>query len=196
MPNFVVAFDLDGVLLDFESAWRQCAEWHLGRYLPLLCEDYPLTDRFGLSHQEVDRVWDVFHRENWWERVPLYEDVWPTLERLENLGCTLWAVTNVDAQHHRARAISLEGVIPSGRIVTLGSKASPEDRVAVLRDIGAAVLVDDRSDNVNAALPYVSAAVLMHRGYRGLPEPEHGVTVIDDLRDLPAVLENALVVAA
>ncbi len=192
----IVALDLDGVLLDFESTWRRCAEWTLRRSVVAICDDYPLEDRFCLSRREIDRVWDAFHRDGWWERISLYGDAWDTVEHLEDLGCSLWAVTNVDARHLHARAVSLEGIIPSGRIITLGPEATPAQRANVLRDLGASAFLDDRSDHVNAALPYVPISVLMHRGYRGMPEPEPGVTVIDDLRDFPVVLENFLVAAA
>jgi hypothetical protein len=192
MANPIVVFDLDGVLLDFESAWRQCAEWTLRREIALLCDDYPLTDRFGLSNREVCRVWDAFHRENWWDRVPLYDEAWETVEEFERMGASLWAVTNVDACHHRSRAISLQGLIPSSRIVTLGEHASPEDRVGIIRDLGATAFADDRTDHVNAAQPYVPCAVLVNRGYRGLDEPDHGVTVIDDLRDFPEIISGIL----
>jgi FMN phosphatase YigB (HAD superfamily) len=159
MANPIVVFDLDGVLLDFESAWHRCAEWTLNREVKRLCNDYPLADRFGLSSQEVRRVWETFHQENWWDRVPLYDEAWEVVEELERMGASLWAVTNVDACHHQSRAISLQGLIPSGRIVTLGEHASPEDRVGILRDLGASAFADDRMDHVKAAQPYVPCAV-------------------------------------
>jgi len=196
MRNPIVAVDLDGVLLDFEKAFRQCAEWTLRRSIPEPCDDYALSDRFGLSVRETAKVWDAFHRGNWWERVPLYGDAWDVIEELEGLGCSLWAITNVDSQHLNARAVSLQGMIPSGRIITLGHEAAPAQRANVLRDLRATAFLDDRSDNTNAAVLHVPTTVLLDRGYRGMPEPVHGVTVIDDLRDFPEVIFGMVAVSA
>jgi len=131
MANPIVVFDLDGVLLDFESAWHRCAEWTLNREVKRLCNDYPLADRFGLSSKEVRRVWETFHQENWWDRVPLYDEAWEVVEELERMGASLWAVTNVDACHHQSRAISLQGLIPSGRLVTKSAAQAPVFRHGV-----------------------------------------------------------------
>lgn len=49
IENPVVALDLDGVLLDFESAWRQCAEDALGRVI----ESIHLGRRFGMTAQRM-----------------------------------------------------------------------------------------------------------------------------------------------
>lgn len=188
MRGAVVALDLDGVLLNFEKSWRQCAEWVLRRTLPDPYEDYDLADRYGLSRREVEKVWGAFHRDNWWERIPMYEESWDVIEELEAMGCSLWAVTNVDARHLDARSVSLQGAIPYGRIITLGAEATPEDRVGVLRDLRAVAFVDDQSKNVNAAQPHVACTVLLDRGYRCMPEPALGITVIDDLRDFPETI--------
>jgi len=187
-----VALDLDGVLLDFEAAWKTCAAWTLRRPVERITDDYALEDRFGLSRREVAKVWDAFHQGNWWERVHPYPEAWDLIDHLSGLGASVWAVTNVDARHLHARALSLEGMIPESRIITLGAKAMPEDRVAILRDLRAKAFLDDRLDNVHAALPYVPICSWIHRDYRGFGEPENGVLVIDDLRDFGTVLQDFL----
>ena len=184
----VVVLDLDEVLLDFGSAWQQCAERTLCRPVQAITDDYALENRFGLSLREVSKVWDVFHKENYWERVSLYENAWDLVESLEGMGCSLWAVTNVDSRHLNARVVSLQGMIPSGRIVTLGQEATAMDRLRVLRDLRAIAFLDDRPDNVNAAVGHVPNPVLIDRGYTDMPEPLAGVSVIDDLQDFAEVL--------
>ncbi len=145
-----MVFDLDGVLLDFERAWALCASWTLARELRPLCDAYHLVDRYQLSKRECDRVWDVFHAD-WWDRVPVYEGAWEVITSLESAGATVWAVTNVDAMHHESRALSLQGLIPQARILCLGARGTPSERVEVLRSLRARAFLDDQTPNTNAA---------------------------------------------
>ncbi|MGC9216776.1 hypothetical protein, partial [Acidithiobacillus sp.] len=192
MTSPIVVFDLDGVLLDFESAWAQCAAWELGRPVRKVSEAYDLQERFALSAREWHRVWTAFHRDAWWERVPTHDSAWDTVCALEDRGASIWAVTNVEARWSEARAISLGGLIPSGRIVCMGEDASPHDRAEMLNDLGAQAFVDDQSPNVNAAVGAVAVPVLLHRNYREMDPPAHGVTVIDDLGDFPETLHGLI----
>ncbi len=188
--NPIVVFDLDGVLLDFESAWKACAEFVLRKPIIQVSRAFPLEDRFGLTPAECSRVWEAFDRGDWWERVSPYEDAWEVVGALDAMRASIWAITNVDAQWGHARTVSLEGMIPSGRIITLGSHATPAQRARVLCDLGATVFVDDLPDNANAALPHVALSVHLNRGYADMADPEYGVTVIDQLDELPNSAEG------
>ncbi|QQD71567.1 HAD family hydrolase [Acidithiobacillus ferrivorans] len=188
--NPIVVFDLDGVLLDFAASWAQCASWELGRPIQKVSDAYDLQERFALSARECHRVWFAFHRDTWWERVPSHDSAWDAVCNVEAAGASIWAVTNVDTQWVHARAISLGGLIPSGRIICLGEHASAHHRAGILEDLRAQAFVDDQAVNVNAAVGIIAAPVLLHRGYQGQEEPAHGVTVIDDLLDFPVVIES------
>jgi hypothetical protein len=192
----VVALDVDGVLGDFETHWRDCAEEVFGCRLqgrPLLKvnEQHSMGLRYGLSNKEVDAVWRVFHEDRWAD-LPLYDHASELVLALEDLGCTVWAVTSIDVRYVEDRAKSLSGLIPTGRIVCVGHAAPASAKTDVLRDLGAAAFLDDHPANANAALGLVSLPVLLDRGYHGLEAPEYGVTVIDDVMDFPVLVEQLL----
>jgi FMN phosphatase YigB (HAD superfamily) len=190
MMNPIVVFDLDGVLLDFESAWAQCAAWDLAGPIRKVSDAYDLQERYALSSREYRRVWQAFHRSSWWERVQTCTSAWDTICNVEAAGASIWAVTNVNAQWVHARAISLGGLIPSGRIICLGEHASAHHRAEILETLHAQAFIDDRVANANAAVGIIAAPVLLHHGYQGQEEPAHGVTVIDDLLDFPVVIDS------
>lgn len=190
--NPIAVFDLDGVLLDFESAWVQCASWELGRPIQKVSDAYDLQERYALSSREHRRAWSAFHRDAWWERVPTHDSAWDAVRVLEDRGASIWAVTNVEARWSEARAISLGGLIPLGRIICLGEDASPGDRSEMLTELGAQAFVDDQASNVNAAVGAVAVPVLLHRNYREMEPPAHGVTVIDHLGDFPETLRGLI----
>ncbi|MHB1882661.1 MAG: hypothetical protein ACYCPA_10815, partial [Acidithiobacillus sp.] len=72
MNRILVALDVDGVLGDFETHWRQCAEEVLGRGIPRVNEDHHLRTRYALTGQEYDAVWCAFHEDRWAD-MPLYD---------------------------------------------------------------------------------------------------------------------------
>ena len=187
----VVALDVDGVLGDFETHWRECAEEVLCRSMLKVNEQHSMGLRYGLSNKEVDAVWRVFHEDRWAD-LPLYDHASELVLALEDLGCTVWAVTMINERHEAARAESLGGLIPAGRIVCVGDNAPASAKVAVLRDLGAVAFLEDHPANANAALGTVSLSVLLDRGYLGLEAPEYGVTVIDDPMDFPVLVEQLL----
>lgn len=192
MTDFrVVALDVDGVLGDFEAHWRQCAEEVLDRPLAKANEQHGMGSRYGLTDKEVDAVWRDFHATEW-SSLPLYDHASELVLALEEMDCQVWAVTSIDERHRAARAESLKGLIPDGRIVCVGHTAPASAKATVLRDIGAMAFLDDHPANANAALGVVNLSVLLDRRYHGLEAPEYGVTVIDDPMDFPVLVEQML----
>lgn len=190
--NPVVALDLDGVLLDFEAAWIDCARRVLRRNVYQVSEQYPLDLRYSLSKEETEQVFRAFEADACWERVPLYPQAWDLIESLDALRVSVFAVTNVSPRWTYARALSLQGAIPEGRILCLGSEATPAQRASVLRNLGATAFLDDLPENVNAALITVPAAVHLQRGYQGQAMTDGLATVIDHLLDFPEVIRTVI----
>ena len=191
-----VALNVDGVLTNFDAHWRQCAERVLERDILQVSEDHCLQKRYALTRKEYDAVWDAYHADEW-HCTTLYDHASELVLALEDLGCSVWAVTSIDVRHRAARAESLAGLIPAGRIVCVGHAAPASAKANVLWDIGAVAFLDDHPANVNAAaasmvLGAAGLSVLLDRGYHGLEVPEYGVTVIDDPMDFPVLVEQVL----
>ncbi len=193
--NQVVALDVDGVLGDFETHWRECAEKITGRLLPKVSDQHDMIHRYGLTQKEVNAVWKAFHVE--WGNIPLYDYASDLVLALEDMDFQVWAVTGVEECYRESRAESLAGLIPAGRIVCVGSPgrnpaATATAKANVLWKMRAMAFLDDHPANANAALSFVDISVLMNRGYQGLEAPEHGVTVIDDPMDFPSLVQTFL----
>ncbi len=189
--NRIVALDVDGVLADFDAHWRQCAEHTLGRAIPQINKNHQLRTRYGLNQQECDAVWRAYHDDEW-SRLPLYVHAADLIYALEDLGCTVWAVTSIGVRHWESRARSLHGLIPAKRILCVGHAASASEKADVLHYLNAVAFLDDHPDNASRAVNSVLLSVLLDRGYKGLEAPDHGVTVIDDPMDFTVLVEQLL----
>jgi hypothetical protein len=67
-----VGFDIDGVLADFRTAFRETAERCLHRPVPDAAEEE--DTRSPLTADDIRRVWDhIAKTPNWWLDVPAYE---------------------------------------------------------------------------------------------------------------------------
>jgi len=65
-----LGIDIDGVLADFRTAFRDAARACLQREVQLDATD----DKAPLAHSDIDRVWNHIARSpNWWMGVPAYE---------------------------------------------------------------------------------------------------------------------------
>src|SRR6266566_3001278 len=66
-----IGLDIDGVLADFRTAFRQTAELCLRRDVAEGADEQAST---VLAPEEVRRVWEYIAKEpNWWMEVPAYE---------------------------------------------------------------------------------------------------------------------------
>ncbi len=188
----VVAVDVDGVLLDFDSAWVSCAQEALRRPVVFVRHAWDMARRYGLDAEEAHQVWAAFHKNGWWGRIEPYPYAWELLDALRRLGCDVVAVTNADAPYASERAVTLGGLVDERKIFMLGRSASPDQRVELLKQLHTRAFLDDLPENANAAALYVPASALLYRQYADREEPSDGVTVIDDPLDFAPVLEGML----
>ncbi|MDX5935561.1 HAD family hydrolase [Acidithiobacillus thiooxidans] len=187
-----VVLDVDGVLLNFEQAWKQCAEETLQHAVIRKENTWDLATRFGLPSENVRQVWDAFHADGWFGRIDPYPYAWELVGALKAMGCEVFAITNVDPAFFRERALTLGDLIPEKNLQLLGAKASPEQRLSVLRALGARAFLDDRVGNVNLAAFHVPVSAWLCQGYQDADAPADGVTVLDAALDFPLLLESML----
>lgn len=188
----VIAFDVDGVLLDFDGAWRCCAEETLNRPVVLSSPAWDIGHRYGLSDADCRQVWTSFHQNGWWGRIDPYPYVGELMESLRQFGCRIVAITNADPVYTMERVVTLGGLVAERNIFMLGQSASPFQRAQLLQKLNARAFLDDLPENANAAAFSVPSSALLYRHYTDREVPSDGVTVIDDPLDFTLLLEGML----
>ncbi|MDR7927102.1 hypothetical protein RIE95_08945 [Acidithiobacillus thiooxidans] len=102
------ALDADGVIFDFDAAWRACASVLLSTDLTVQSPAYCLQDRYGLSNRDVQKVWTAWNLNRMWRRVPAFPQVVDGLRMLLDMQHDVTIITLLpDAKAGEDRRIAL-----------------------------------------------------------------------------------------
>ncbi|MFL9611138.1 5' nucleotidase, NT5C type [Methylobacillus sp. Pita2] len=148
MMNRVVCVDADGVLVDFLRVWSQAMQDVLGKSMPLLRNQYPLADRYGLQPYELDAVWHHFNTQNLWESLPEMPGAVEAIRLLREHDYQVNVVTMIEPEILPARLNNFEAIgMPMVPVhVCSGTKEH------ILRKLGAVAHFDDNPAHINEAL--------------------------------------------
>jgi hypothetical protein len=196
LDSFVVALDVDNVLLDFDSHWVACAEETLQRNIPKIVSAYSLSRRFGTTSSETKLIWERFINNHWMATVPAYPTSAKMVSDLRDMGASLWAVSSVHTTSYVDRCESLSELIPPDRIVCIGSPDTHPSKAPTLQKIGAQYLLDDLAIHVDDAKAVVEYPVLLDQHYEGFESFDMPYVVQTHAEFLEFVRQTALSVSA
>lgn len=182
-----IALDADGVLFDFQTSWRLCAEGVLGRALPLCGQHYDLGQRYGLKNAEVHKVWAVWNTTSGWLRAQPIESGMRAAHMALDLGHEVYVVTclpNIRAAEERRRALDRWGLDKAALIPVYGAS-----KLNALKTLRPHFYADDRAIHCREARDaMVPEIVRIHAwGPEQLPDgvceyPDVGTALSDFLK--------------
>jgi hypothetical protein len=107
--------DVDGVLLDFLSAFKRVAAVALARPIPCLNRSYDLRSRLGLSQTEIGQVLESMNNhDHGWKGMPAFPGAANAVSRLRSHGYDIHLVTAIPESLRGLRLACLEanGIVP------------------------------------------------------------------------------------
>ncbi|EQD77097.1 hypothetical protein B1B_01259 [mine drainage metagenome] len=183
-----IAVDVDGVLLDFDGAWKLHAELALHRRLARVSGAYDLGDRYGLSGDEVAAGWQKFHELHGWGGCATLPGAVEAVMAQISTGAEIHVISamNPRAIDWRIRRLRELGI--SGTLHVPPRKARSVyvnwDKGPLLRQIRPAFYADDQWPHCRAAreagVPFVAH---IHADHDGHGEPVAGVTEYGSLAE-------------
>lgn len=183
-----IATDVDQVLLDFVEGWRRTAEDVLELPVTERSREFSLYRRMGLTSEEGNRVWDVFHASRW-GTLPVFRESLEVLREVAGRGYAIHAVTSVPHHALLARRAQLAGLLP-GILVhqaeTLHHCGANGCRTkeAILRELDVAFYADDRWPHcAEAVAAGVPAVFRVEGGHDGNGAPTPGVPEVPSLAE-------------
>jgi hypothetical protein len=189
----IVALDADGVLVDFDQHWREAAEFAIKRPLVKLQDVHDFRGRYGLSREEYHAAWDRFNSIGGWADIPVYAHTEVLVTELRHYGLHPMVLTSIPEKYAVQRRHNLKQWFAPEDIHCVGdSLQAPARKAQMLRKWQALAFLDDNPENTNVSVNSVPLCVMLDRKYQDLPEPTHGVTVIDDPLDFLLQVETLL----
>lgn len=144
-----IALDADGVILNFDVAWRRTGSALLGRELFSQAMVYDFSRRYGLSAEEEARVWDVFHQQEGIRRTPALPGAIDAVAALCAAGYDVHIVTAISPEHQAQRMDCLQRLgLPDIPVHCVGAGGRKED---LLRWLSPGAYVDDRIKHLHEA---------------------------------------------
>jgi len=181
MNNKIIAFDVDGVLLDLNSAWKNQAESILGRELHLQQNCFEFTLRYGVTSEEEKHVWKNIVFTNF----PAYPSASEITHALKNKGFDVHAITALNASNKESRKNNLEShAIHCDALHCVGFNQS---KVAALQNIRPSIFVDDREkyilEAIEVGIPHVIYLSHDYEDQKTTVMPD-SVTIVSGLKDI------------
>lgn len=178
--NRLIALDADGVLLDFNAAYRSAWERAFGELPAVRDRDayWPL-DKWAVRRVVGDER-DAFRRcfdELFWSTIPALPGALDACQRLVEAGYELVCVSAIETQHQAARLVNLRLCgFPITRVVaTAGSgQRSVSPKAAALAELQPVAFVDDFLPYLRGVPPAIHSALVLR-------EPNGSPNVGDDL---------------
>jgi hypothetical protein len=172
-PNPIIALDADGVLLDYNAAYRKAWEKAFGE-LPALrdANAYWAMDRWGvnrLTGKELEQFRASFD-ESFWNSIPALPSAVSACEALCAAGFELVCVSAIDSHFQAARLQNLRDCgFPIERVVATSSNGNGiSPKAQALRELRPIAFVDD-------FLPYLL----------GIPEDIHAALILREPNGSP-----------
>ncbi|PRC92308.1 5' nucleotidase, NT5C type [Solimicrobium silvestre] len=169
----IIALDADGVLLDYNAAYRLAWERAFG-LLPDLRDKnaYWAIDRWDVSRldgMELIKFRACFD-EQYWKSIPAIPNAVKACEELCSAGYELVCVSAIESQFQHARLQNLQECgFPIERVIaTSGSNTGISPKAAALRELNPIAFVDD-------FLPYL----------RGIPDDIHAALIMREPNGSP-----------
>lgn len=144
------AADVDGVLLDFLKGFENTAHKVLGRQISRRNNAWCLADAYNLTMEERDEVWNSFHHHKTLRELPPMPGALEAIERLQDVGCALHAVTALPPEYADDREANLRDLGFKGDIYVVGD----QPKTPVLRQLNPVFFVDDQLLHLHAA-PFI-----------------------------------------
>lgn len=172
-PKPIIALDADGVLLDYNAAYRKAWGKAFGE-LPTLrdANAYWAMDRWGvnrLSGKELEQFRASFD-ENFWKSIPALPNAVRACEELHEAGFELVCVSAIDSHFQAARLQNLRDCgFPIERVVATSSNGNGiSPKAQALQELRPVAFVDD-------FLPYL----------RGIPGDIHAALILRETNGSP-----------
>lgn len=183
MKKKVLAFDADGVMLNYNEAYPGVYQKAFGKLLELVRPDaYHATNAYGLTLTPGTVEHDQFFAhfgEDAWSTMPLLPGVREACWLLHDAGYEIVCVTSMPTRFQEARRANfLLHELPIDRVIATGRYLGEHPKKAHIDELAPVAFVDDLAHNFIGIGPEVHKALIDYGNYDS-PNLGQDLTVAD-----------------
>lgn len=172
-----IAFDADGVILDFLKAFGKAARKITGRSMKPLNESYSLGIKFGLDDVELKKTWEEFDSGPYWRAIEPIEGAIEGIDKLQSAGFrNIHVVTAIPEQFRAARHANFRKLGFSPEAIHCVEHTTRWAKVPPITALRPFMFVDDRIEHLHSN-PQVPLLVHIDHGDEQFPDPTGRVDI-------------------
>ena len=173
-----IAFDADGVLLDFLGSFGKAASVVTGKTCTHKGDSYSLGVKFGLTSEELDQTWIEFNEKKYWRNLEPLAGAIEAIDKLQAAGFSnIHVVTAIPEQFRADRHANFRklGFSPEGihcvEHTTRWAKVPP---ITALKPF---MFIDDRIEHLHSN-PQVPLLIHIDHKDEQFPDPTGRVDAV------------------
>lgn len=144
-----IALDADGPIFNFLDPFKEIATEVTGRKIKRLNKSWSLSERYGLTNNEVKLVFDIFNQNGLWNGLPLMEDADRAIHDMVNVyKADILVVSSMPLEQVQNRVASLRRNNINLPVVAVGVGNKKTD---VYKRFKPDYVIDDYVNHLNEA---------------------------------------------
>jgi hypothetical protein len=183
-----MAFDADGVILNFIKAFGKAASETLGR--EILCDgpSYSLAVKFGINEAELGRAWENFNRGGYWDALEALDGAIEAIDELQANGFrNIHVVTAIPEEFRADRHVNFQKLGFSPEAIHCVLHTTRYAKVPPITALRPFFFADDRIEHLHSN-PQVPLLLHVDQGDEQFPDPQGRVDMVvpslaDGVRD-------------
>jgi 5'(3')-deoxyribonucleotidase len=146
-----IAFDADGVLLDFLGSFAKAAHVATNRLVSPRGASYSLDLKFGLSNQEMQKTWEIFNSGGYWDNLSPLPGAIEAIDHLQSLGFkNIHIVTAIPEKFRSDRHANFRKLGFSPEAIHCVEHTSMWAKVPPITALRPFMFLDDRIEHLHA----------------------------------------------
>jgi hypothetical protein len=166
-----IAFDADGVILDFLRAFSEAAKETTGRACAPINSSYSLGIKFNLTENELKKTWETFDNGPYWQNIAPIEGAIEAIDKLQSAGFrNIHVVTAIPEQFRAERHANFRKLGFSPEAIHCVQHTTRWAKVPPITALRPFMFVDDRIEHLHSN-PQVPLLVHIDHGDEQFPDP-------------------------
>lgn len=166
-----IAFDADGVILDFLRAFSDAVTEATGRSAAPNSPSYSLGVKFGLTDSELKKTWETFDKGPYWQNIAPIEGAIEAIDKLQSAGFrNIHVVTAIPEQFRAERHANFQKLGFSPEAIHCVEHTTRWAKVPPITALRPFMFVDDRIEHLHSN-PQVPLLIHIDHGDEQFPDP-------------------------